>query len=207
MSGFLLTRLHQLHTQVRERLNLLARQLDGLEAGRQPDFAAMAYLLEGLTGVAQRHHAQSEDQLLDRLTARAPRYADLATELRDQRQCAIACGEQACTIAEAARDGHIVRRNQLVRTGRRFVSQFHTLLGREENELFPLLNASLRGADWVEITTQCRSDSRMAAGPRDDDGFTTVTGNLVCPRSRGTNAVTQWSGSSHKVVDTRGGEP
>lgn len=192
MSGFLLTRLHQRHTQLRERLNILARQLDGLEAGQEPDFAAMVYLLEGLTGVAQRHHEQSEDQLLDRLATRAPRYTDLATGLRDQRRCAIACGEQTYTMAKAVRDGNIVRRDQLVRTGRRFVSQFHTLLGREENELFPLLYGSLRRSDWVEITTQCRSDSRMSARPRDDAGFTTVTGNLVCPRSRGTNAGTRW---------------
>lgn len=207
MSGFLLTRLHRRHTQIRERLNLLARQLDGLEAGRQPGFAEMDYLLEGLTGSVERHHAQSEDQLLDRLTKRAPEYAEMVTGLRDQHRRAIACGEQVRTMAEAARDGHIVRRDQLVRTGRRFVSQFRTLLDREENELFPLLYQSLRRSDWVEITRRCQSEARPPAEPRDDDGFTTVTGNLVCPRSRGTNAETRWSGNSHKVAETRGGEP
>jgi hemerythrin-like domain-containing protein len=109
-------------------------------------------------------------------------------------------------MAEAARDGHVVRRDQLVRTGRHFIGQFRTVLGREENELFPLLYESLRRSDWVEISTQCRSFSHLPAEPRDDDGFTTVTGNLVCPRSHGTNAVTQWSGSSRNMAEARRGD-
>lgn len=178
MSPTVLTRLREEHRRFRELLDILARQFDSLDAGCQPDIAVMVDLLDHLSGVTQRHHEHFEDQLLNRLIARAPRHGPVVAALRDRRRRALARGGQMLAMAKAVQDGNIACCDPIVRAGRHFVSRFRTLLYHEENGIFPLLVESLQPSDWVEITTHCHWLCGMQAEPWGGGGYAMVAQRL-----------------------------
>lgn len=181
MSVKLLTRLREEHRRFRELLDILAQQFDSLEADHQPDIAVMDDLLDRLVGITQRHHEQFEDQLLNRLIARAPLHGSMVAGLRDRRRQVIAHGEHVRAMARAVQDQRLIHPDRIVRAGRRFVSGFRTLLHHEENRVFPLLAESLQPSDWVEITTHCHWCCGMQEEPWDGGGYSVVAQRLYQP--------------------------
>lgn len=142
------------HRNLGALLRILDRQLQSIGDGNRPDYHLMYEILHYLTYYSDRYHHPYEDRLFTRLAERRPEWAMRVEKLADQhRRIASEGNRLRCRIGEII-DGSVVSRNELLHTGRSYVSEYREHI-QVENDLLDVMAAALEEPDWMELLGTC----------------------------------------------------
>jgi hemerythrin-like domain-containing protein len=153
MNNTTLTLLRDEHQTLRRLLDILEHQINGIEQGHSPDYAIMAELLDFLVEHPDRCHHALEDRLCERLLTRRPELREQIELLNRDHRNLTRLGRRLRRLVADVIDGLIVPRSHLGRSGRRYLNGYREHMEREEARIYPLLEAELRAADWVQAVT------------------------------------------------------
>lgn len=155
--------LHLDHINYSRLLNLLELHLDRHETDDNPDYLLMQDIMKYMINYPDIFHHPAEEHLfamlgevdkkdaatIEKLCEEHSTLANLARELRD--------------LLKNASTGHIVEKDRILDTGKRYVDTYREHINLEEREIFPLLKAV--------VSHEAMDKSRQLTGVTSDPLF------------------------------------
>ena len=171
-----MSELRQDHSNVREILGLLSRQLDAVSDASGGDFELMRDIMIYMTRYPDHTHHPKEDLMFERMRARgiAPdTEATIAKLLREH----VALAEKGNIFRDmliGVVDGAMVERDTLVATGRDYAEflSYHARL--EDETVFLEAEKLLDDADWEVVRTAFEAQIDPIFGPAVEHEFASL---------------------------------
>jgi hemerythrin-like domain-containing protein len=144
-------RLRQDHANLSRLLAALDRQVSAMERGETVDWGIIQRVVEYCLTHPDLHHHPLEDQLLARFQQRSPAgaaaYGGLAAE---HRSLSASLRHVAAAVEQVLQDA-TVPRAWFIALVRRFLSEQHEHVGREESQFYPAAEGALNPVDWANL--------------------------------------------------------
>ena len=165
--------LRQDHTNVREILHLLARELDAVGNASGGDFELMRDIMIYMTRYPDHTHHPKEDLMFERMRERGITPDTEATIVKLLREH-VALAEKGNIFRDmliGVVDGALVEREVLVASGRDYVDflRYHARL--EDETVFLEAEKLLDDADWASVRKAFESQVDPIFGPAVDHEF------------------------------------
>ena len=159
--------LHQDHHNIRELLDLLAREIDAVDDASGGDFELMRDIMVYMTRYPDLTHHPKEDLMFERMHERGVGPDTEATIEKLRREHA-ALAEKGNTFRDmliGVVDGALVEREALVVTGRDYAAflRYHARL--EDETVFIEALELLDDADWSAIESAFEAQADPVFGP------------------------------------------
>lgn len=139
------------HANYRKLLNLLETQTELFAGGEQPGYELMADTAYFLTQYADRFHYPREDVAFTSLLARDPAMRGSIEHLAWEHQLIERSGATLAMDLAAAVAGTMMSRETLIGDVHKYVAFFRGHMNKEEDVIFPRLEASLATEDWFLV--------------------------------------------------------
>lgn len=168
--------LGQDHSNVREILGLLARELDAVSDASGGDFELMRDIMIYMTRYPDHTHHPKEDLMFERMRERGISPDTEATIVKLLREH-VALAEKGNILRDmliGVVDGALVEREALVSTGRDYVEflGYHARL--EDETVFLEAEKLLDDADWAVVRKAFEAQVDPVFGPAVDHEFTSL---------------------------------
>lgn len=165
--------LHRDHRNIRDLLDLLAREIDAVDDASGGDFELMRDIMIYMTRYPDHTHHPKEDLMFERMRKRGVAPDTEATIGKLLREHA-ALAEKGGTFRDMLTgvvDGALVERDALVATGRDYTDflRYHARL--EDETVFIEASELLDETDWSAIEKAFEAQVDPVFGPVVQDGF------------------------------------
>ena len=127
------------HRNFHRLLDLLDREVAGLEEQDSPAYDLLADIVYYLTHYPDSHHHLAEDEFFDIVCRQEPKLVESVRELHQQHGVIATNGAQLHQLLESVMSGGIVPRKQLQEAARQYIDAYRAHMAYEEQLLFPLV--------------------------------------------------------------------
>lgn len=166
-----LQQLHTDHINASRLLTILQQQLIRLAEGEQADFGLMIDIMTYMTQYPDLYHHPKEDLIFEQWQKRDASVSPLVDELAVEHKSIIRSGIHLLELLRGVTVDVLQRRDELIETGRRYLSRQREHMNREESELFPQIANALRSEDWEWIDKQITAPEDPLFGRAVSDRF------------------------------------
>ena len=156
----LLEKLQRDHRNLEKILDLLTSQIDHFLSGRESDFDLKIELLEYMEAYADQGHHPLENVIFEVARPLVGERSELMDRLMQQHTELGSMTRKFRHSLENIFQGGVMPREELEVQGREFIALQRQHLMLEEQEAFPLIDATLNEAQWAEV---------IERAPRQDD--------------------------------------
>lgn len=174
----LLTRLGHDHRRLCVLLGLLERLLDEFHDGEEPDYELMCELIEYMKDYADQVHHPSEDLIFERLLEQEGGGHSVLTRLMKQHQALSQLNRRFKESLEGIVHEEVLRRDEVEQQGRDLIEQLREHMRLEDQQAFPLAEASLDDAVWAELLEAAPNAQDPVFGKADPERFGAIVKQL-----------------------------
>lgn len=139
------------HAQIARLMSLLEKELDRFHEGNEPAFDLLIDLLDYLGNYADCVHHPCENWLFQLLQQRTDEGSAVVDELIGQHDTLAQLTKDFRQTLEAITQDAVIRRDEVEQKGRDYIKLQRSHLKREELEIFPLLELTLKDEDWAAV--------------------------------------------------------
>ncbi len=139
------------HQHMRTLLDLLDMELANVADDGSPDYQLMVDVLHYMTTYVDCFHHPREEAAFALSAMRDADVGEALVAVSRQHGAILSGGSMVRDLVERARADVPVARDDVVETGRRYVSDLRNHLDFEEASLYPVVSRVLDGDDWQTI--------------------------------------------------------
>ena len=165
MRHSVLDRLHEDHAHMATIIELIVRELDAVDCGKQMDLELIEDTLAYVTAYPDACHHPAEDIVFARLGAVLPQASLEIEALRSEHVRLIASARAMLGAVRAVEEDALVTRAELLEAGRAYVDTLERHIDKEEAGLFRLAAEHLDAADWAAIAAAIDAMDDPLFGP------------------------------------------
>lgn len=147
MAG-LLNQLRLDHINYSRLLNLLEIDITAIEAGDKVDYLRMQDIMKYMINYPDTFHHPLEEILFDKLDDLDRDEMTTVEQLREEHKRVGALGQKLENLLHDATAGGVVSRDEIMKAAIEYRELMRRHLATEEREIYPLIEASLKPADW-----------------------------------------------------------
>ena len=163
------------HRNVSLLLNRLDRELDAIhDAKSSVDFELMRNIMVYMTHYPDITHHPKEDLIFERLQARDQNAASIVADLEKEHEALAANGAAFRDVLSSVVDGEMVRSDELEAQGRHYVEFLRNHMKKEDEEAFPLAEATLGENDWEHVAEEFATHQDPVFGPVVQEEYVTL---------------------------------
>jgi hemerythrin-like domain-containing protein len=164
--------LHQDHIHLSRLLKMLDRHVHVLQSDGDPDFIMMMDIVEYIRNYSDFHHHPKEDHVYKVFKDNYNQAIHIVDGLLDEHikipKVTIAFQQ----LLDGALNGSIIiSRDELSERITNFIDIQRNHLNIEEEKLFPLIHATLKESDWIEIEALVQEKQDPLFGTTIEEGF------------------------------------
>lgn len=139
------------HRNLNKLLDLLACETDKLEQGEFADYQLIADIMQYFVNYPDVYHHPHEDLIFDILKQKGNNITGLIDEVYREHKKMAADGNEILDEIQQIQGNAIFSREDFVGRLRTYITEYHTHMDKEEDELFKAAEASLDDEDWRRI--------------------------------------------------------
>lgn len=152
------------HREIRRILDVLARELDVLEASGEPDWDLLKDTMYYLTRYPDLFHHACEDLVFRRLHQQDPESRSFVRDLTSEHSMLRELGLDFLDLCEDVSSGVVVPKARLESRGRRYLVAQLRHMRKEEETVFPRIREKLTAEDWTDVQEGLERMGSMRSG-------------------------------------------
>ena len=146
--------LHADHVNLSRLLTLVQRELHKPEQGGDTDYATILDALDYIENYADKVHHVRENEIYARLEQKFPDRAELVDELRTEHRRLGESTLHATQLLSNALNDVVLDKQTVEASVTDFIGIQLQHIGREERDVFPLIDSLFEPADWQHVIAQ-----------------------------------------------------
>lgn len=163
--------LYRDHVHLAEIANIAQQELTALKAGEHAEYGLLEDIMRYVTGYPDTHHHPTEDVVFARLKARVPGAAKDVDRILTEHVALLGKSRLFLEAIQAVEEGTIMRRDEFVHRGQDYIDFLAEHMRIEESVLFPMAEAQLTEADWLEVGQRVEQKADPVFGVTVDEDY------------------------------------
>ena len=168
----IMVELHQDHIHLSRLLKMLERHIHLLENDGDPDFIMIIDIVEYIRNYSDFHHHPKEDHVYNIFKKNYNQETNLVDGLLDEHLKIPKVTTAFQQLIDGVLNGSIIiSRKELSERITNFIDIQRNHLNIEEERLFPIINATLKDSDWLEVEALVEEKDDPLFGLTLEEGF------------------------------------
>ena len=159
------------HVNFLRLLNLLDAEIRVFHEGGRPNYDLMLDIVYYLIHYPDRFHHPKEDVAMEKLLHKAPNCQSLASELTREHKVIADSGTALLEQLQGVVGGALMPRAAVEGPAATYAAYYRRHMAREEAELFPRVDQSLKTKDWTAVEKAVPTGRDPLFGDRTEERY------------------------------------